>query len=770
MSFRITNLSNVLAQAANTPWALMPEKLEAIVDVLAVRAQEPPLSADDLQARIGAAKRDRPGTEFRGNVAVIPLFGTIMPRANMMTEMSGATSVAQWIQDVRAAVANPDIGAVVLDVDSPGGAVSGVMEAADALNALRGQKPIVAVANGLMASAAYWLASQADSIAASPSSEVGSIGVYTVHRDLSRAMENEGVRHTVVRAGKYKAEALPFAPLTPEAHEAMQSKVDEAYDAFLGAVARGRGVSVDAVRAGYGEGRVLSAAKALAAGMIDRVATLDEVVRDIGATGRVGRASGRRADDEALPLVASDDDALSALMDSLDMVADSRAGATVADDSSRTSTALQAEETTVTIVATPAPTGAPVSQDDRVERLAELAELRPEAAHRLPVWIREGTTYQQARAEVSAGMDTPTATRVTGVHDRATEEPWETFGHFAFAVAKAGTPGIRASDVDVRLFAAGAGMNQQSPSDGGFAVPGQFNNTLWEGLFADTTSILSRTDNYDVDGEFIELLAVDDTTRATGTVFGGVTANWINEGAQIAPSKPKMRKLRLEPQELAALAYATEKLLNNSPVALGQFLNRAMRAAIALKVNEAVIDGDGVGKPKGLLRSGAKVTVPKKGSQANGTILAGNIADMKARRIASVANQYVWLYNTDIEPQLEELNTPVKNVAGTENVGGFASPQYNPNTNRLGGLDMIPNDHCPILGAEGDLMLVYLPAYAVGLRRAGVKTAESMHLRFDYAEMAFRAMFDIDGQSWLNAPLTPAKGSNKSTIITLQAR
>ena len=351
-----------------------------------------------------------------------------------------------------------------------------------------------------------------------------------------------------------------------------------------------------------------------------------------------------------------------------------------------------------------------------------------------------------------------------------TQAPWETMGHFAAAVAKAATPGTRAADLDPRLFAAATGMNQASPSDGGFAVPGQFNNALWEGLFGDSTSILSLTDNYDVDGEFIEMLAVDDTTRATGAVFGGVTAKWLNEGAQIDNSKPKMRKLRLEPQEIAAMAYITEKLLNNSPVALGQFLDRAMRGAIALKVNEAIIGGDGVGKPKGLLQSAAKITVNKKGSQANGTLLAGNISDMKARRIASVSAGYVWLYNTDIEPQLDELSTTVKNVAGSENVGGYASPLYNPNTNRLAGLPMLPNDHCSALGTEGDLMLVYLPAYAVGLRRAGVKTAQSMHLRFDYAEMAFRAMFDIDGQSWLNAALTPAKGSTKSTIITLQTR
>ena len=575
------------------------------------------------------------------------------------------------------------------------------------------------------------------------------------------------MRHTVIRAGRFKAEAMPFEPLSETAREQMQGRVDEAYDQFTSAVAAGRGVSVASVKADYGEGRVLSAQKALAAGMVDRVATLDEVVGELsGGAAPMRRA--RRADDEGAALVAYEQaEQTAAIVVAAEMVTE-RAGVTATEIHSRVSTAQQAEETTVTAIATPAPSGA-APTDDRVERLADLATMRPEAAHRLPTWIREGTTYQQALAEVSASIAAPSPTVVVGAQ-RETQAPWETLGHFAAAVAKAGTPGVRASEHDPRLFAAVTGMNQASPSEGGFAVPGQFNNVLWEGLFNDTTSILSRTDNYDVDGEFIEMLAVDDTTRATGSVFGGVTAQWLNEGGQIGNSKPKFRKMRLEPQELAGMAYVTDKLLQNSPVALGQFVDRSLRGAIALEVNKAIIGGDGVGKPKGLTASPCKITVNKKGSQAADTILAGNIADMKARRIASVASQYVWLYNTDIEPQLDELSTTVKNVAGTENVGGYASPLYNANTNTLAGLPMIANDHCAVLGDEGDLILVYLPAYAVGLRRQGVKTANSTHLRFDYAETAFRAMFDIDGQSWLNSALTPAKGATKSSIITLQAR
>lgn len=760
MSYRITNVHNVLSAATSTPWAILPEKLEEIRVVLANRGDGIELSADDIQARIGARRSEPQGGGVVGSVAVLPLAGSIFPKANMMTEMSGATSLQSWLARFNAAVENPDINAIVIDVDSPGGVTSGVMEAADAIYSARGRKPIVAVANTLMASAAYWLGAQADEVVASPSADVGSVGVYAMHMDATKKLENDGLSATVIKAGRYKAEGNPFEPLSDDAREYMQARVDETYESFVGALARARGLSASQVKTQFGEGRVMSASRALAAGMVDRVATLDDVIAGL-AGGQRTRPTNRRAEEMAPNTMAADLAAVS-------YASAPSAGSVDAAVPTGTITAPQAEEIPVSDTATTAPTGATM-QDDRISRLAELVELRPEAAAKLPTWIKNGTSYTDAKAELAAGIPAPAANIVVGAQ-RETQAPWESLGHFAAAVAKAGTPGMRASDYDPRLFGAATGMNQASPSDGGFAVPGQFNNALWEGLFSDATSILSQTDNYDIDGEFIEMLAVDDTTRATGAVFGGVTAKWLNEGGQIDNSKPKMRKLRLEPQEIAALAYITEKLLNNSPVALGQFLDRAMRGAIALKVNEAIINGDGVGKPKGLLKSGAKITVNKKGSQAAATILAGNISDMKARRIASVSSQYVWLYNTDIEPQLDELSTTVKNVAGTENVGGYASPLYNPNTNRLAGLPMIPNDHCEALGTEGDLMLVYLPAYAVGLRRAGVKTAQSMHLRFDYAEMAFRAMFDIDGQSWLNSALTPAKGSTKSTIITLQTR
>ncbi len=257
-------------------WAILPEKLEAILDALAFLRAGGHYSSEEVRQQIGAV--DRPERRRSGSIAVLPLWGTIAHRANMLTQSSGGTSVEQFSQQLRAALDDPGTSAIVLDVDSPGGAVSGVPELADEIFRARGRKPIVAVANNLAASAAYWLASQADEVVVTPSGQVGSIGVVAAHQDISRAQEMAGIKTTLIVAGKHKAEASPYAPLGDEARAAIQEQVDAYYQSFVDAVARGRGVSSEVVRGGYGEGRLLTAQRAKAEGMVDRVATLDETI------------------------------------------------------------------------------------------------------------------------------------------------------------------------------------------------------------------------------------------------------------------------------------------------------------------------------------------------------------------------------------------------------------------------------------------------------------------------------------------------------------
>ncbi len=178
-------------------------------------------------------------------------------------------------------MADPAVSAVVLNFDSPGGSVSGVPELAGDILKSRGQKPVVAIANHLCASAAYWIATAADEMVCTPSSECGSVGVLSAHQDLSGALEQAGIKTTLISAGKYKTEGAPFGPLGEEALAAIQARVDDYYGMFTAAVAKGRGVPVAQVRSGFGEGRVVGAKEAVAQGMADRIDILEGVVAEL---------------------------------------------------------------------------------------------------------------------------------------------------------------------------------------------------------------------------------------------------------------------------------------------------------------------------------------------------------------------------------------------------------------------------------------------------------------------------------------------------------
>lgn len=279
--------SYLLQAIYDTPWAILPGKLADIVAVAQRHAAGERLPPE-VVAEIAAAANGRQNARQAGAVAVLPIVGTIIPRGDMLAESSGAVSATRLAANFRAALADPAVGAIVLDIDSPGGSVYGIEELAAEIYAARGVKPVVAVADHLAASAAYWLATAADEMYVAPSGDVGSIGVFAVHADYSRALDQDGVSVSLVSAGRYKTEGNPYEPLGEEARAAMQARVNDFYGAFTKSVARGRGVSVSAVRDGFGEGRVVGAAEAVKLGMADAVGTLDDAIARAAKLARTG--------------------------------------------------------------------------------------------------------------------------------------------------------------------------------------------------------------------------------------------------------------------------------------------------------------------------------------------------------------------------------------------------------------------------------------------------------------------------------------------------
>lgn len=264
------------------PWAILPEKLQEIASVLETRFNGGVISNDQIQAAVGSRK-DSNAIAKRGSIAVVPLFGSIFQRANIVTQASGGTSTEMLGATLEELANDETIAAIVLDVDSPGGNTAGVPELAAKIMELRSKKKIIAVANTLMASAAYWLASAASELIAAPSALVGSIGVIAMHVDNSKAIEESGRKVTLITAGKFKGEGSPYEPLSETAREGMQTLVNDYYKLFVSAVASHRGVSSDEVKAGFGEGRVVLASEAVRLGMVDKVETLEQTLRRLSA-------------------------------------------------------------------------------------------------------------------------------------------------------------------------------------------------------------------------------------------------------------------------------------------------------------------------------------------------------------------------------------------------------------------------------------------------------------------------------------------------------
>lgn len=295
-------IRRVLRAFAAQPWFMDPRKAEQIVAMLELRAANGPRS--EAYRKNGAAVREQVRTT-KGTVAVFNLFGPIMPRAEALEDVSQqAALLVPFQRAFSESAADPTLAGMVINIDSPGGWIDLVPETAAMIRkARRADRPIVAVANTLAASAAYWIASAADELVVTPSGEVGSIGVYVLHEDVSKALEAEGINMQFISEGPRKVEINPFGALTPEASAALQARVRYSYDLFVADIAKGRKVSETVVRADpeksekhFGGGRVYGAKEAVRLGMADRIATLDETITRLigGGARQAARAATER--------------------------------------------------------------------------------------------------------------------------------------------------------------------------------------------------------------------------------------------------------------------------------------------------------------------------------------------------------------------------------------------------------------------------------------------------------------------------------------------
>jgi signal peptide peptidase SppA len=297
----------LLSRFASMRWAIEPSYYATMAAVFKRWASGAHAPGDVMlevrgDAQAIEARRAAAAGQSGNGIAVLPLYGIVAQRADAVDDISGpgGTSTQRFGRQLNEAVADDSVGSIIIDIDSPGGSVYGVQELADEIYAARAQKPVIAYANSMAASAAYWLGSQATEFHVTPGGDVGSIGVIAEHDDFSKFLENEGIKITYITAGQFKAEGNPTEPLSAEALDFQQSRVDDYYSAFTKAVARGRGVPVGAVRSDMGQGRCYGATQAMDARMVDAVSTFGDVIARARSLMQGGGKSSKSAIQETL--------------------------------------------------------------------------------------------------------------------------------------------------------------------------------------------------------------------------------------------------------------------------------------------------------------------------------------------------------------------------------------------------------------------------------------------------------------------------------------
>jgi len=345
---------------------------------------------------------------------------------------------------------------------------------------------------------------------------------------------------------------------------------------------------------------------------------------------------------------------------------------------------------------------------------------------------------------------------------RDDKSPWPTMGHFA--------KGIMTGLVDdkVRNYYAeqkASGMSEGISAEGGFMIPPEFSTAILMAI-AQSGVIAPKCRNFPVNNNLI-LPYVNKTTEATSWT-GGVTIYKPAEGVAKTASKPDFAKCELKLNKMAAFVYATDELLNDSPIALETFLSTMVSTEMALTKDEDIINGSGAGEAQGIMNSPALISVGAETGQAATTIIFPNVLNMWSRLHGPSMRNAVWLISQDSMQQIMRMSVTV----GT---GGAPVVVMNATTalpERIFGAPIIWSPHCQTLGTTGDIIVADFSQY-ITITKAGqgMETATSIHLKFLEDETAFRFVVRFDGQGWWSSDVTPKHGSSTvSPFVALATR
>ena len=368
---------------------------------------------------------------------------------------------------------------------------------------------------------------------------------------------------------------------------------------------------------------------------------------------------------------------------------------------------------------------------------------------------------EEAGMNAGGGVMVPAAATIT-VSENASTDPsrgFRSFGEFAKAVAAVGIGNPIDKRILIGAAAPGMAVNESSGQDGGFAIPPQFSQEIWR-LSLGEGSLLPQTQNTEITGNSM-IFPKDESTPWGGT---GVQAYWQAEATQATASKVVLGTQAMVLHKLMALVPVTNELMSDG-FAIGSYLQPLVSDRIQWKVNEAILYGDGAGKPMGALNSTAAVVQAKDTSQATNTISPANLSNMVTRLLVGEMGSAFWMATPDILPYLEALT-----------VGNY--PIYLPNMTAanapygmLKGRPLMLSEHASAFSGQGDINLLSLRGYRTLTKAGGIETATSMHLYFDADATAFRVTFRMNGAPILSAPITPPKSAKtRSHFVSLAAR
>ena len=367
-------------------------------------------------------------------------------------------------------------------------------------------------------------------------------------------------------------------------------------------------------------------------------------------------------------------------------------------------------------------------------------------------------------------LETPVNSEVVVVgEDREEDKPFATLGHSLQAIWRASNPQSGVIHKRLRKLlepetrAAGTpGNDGLTGADGGFLVETDQQKEVFQRVY-DNSQVMKLVTPFTAssDSNTMNFPANSESSRADGSRFGGVQALWGAELGQLSASRPTYEEVELKLNKLHALFYASEEMLKDVSI-LDQLAGNMFAQEIAYKLQDAMIRGDGVGKPLGILNAGATVTVSAVSGQGSDTLLWDNVVAMWARMYAPSIPNSAWFINQDVYTELLTMT----NVVGTAGVpvylpasAGGTDGAVSAPFGTLMGRPIFVLEQCSTIGDKGDIILADMSQYYT-LSKGGIETAMSIHLKFDWDQTAFRWITRFDGKPIWSTTLTPAQGSN----------